>query len=56
MDHSGSTTNTLEFVRDDVTSSPSISAAGSLAQNVAGNFRYISGIPYYNSGSPSLTL
>jgi len=56
MDHSGSATNTLEFVRDDITSTPSISATGTLAQNAAGTFRYVSGIPYYNSGSPSLTL
>ena len=49
-------TNTIEFVKDDVTSTASISAAGSLTENVAGTKRYISGIPYYNSGSPSLTL
>lgn len=56
MDHSGSATNTLEFVRDDITSTPSISSTGTLTQNAAGTFRYVSGIPYYNSGSPSLTL
>ena len=30
--------------------------SATVTQNVAGTFRYISGIPYYNSGSPSLTL
>ena len=56
MTHGGSATNTLEFVRDDLTSTPAVSAAGTLTQTTAGTFRYISGIPYYNSGSPSLTL
>ena len=56
MTHGGSTTNALEFVRDDLTSSPAVSAAGTLTQATAGAFRYISGIPYYNTGSPALTL
>lgn len=50
-------TNTVEFVKDDLTSSPTTSVSGAtLSENVAGTYRYISGIPYYNSGSPSLTL
>jgi len=50
-------TNTVEFVKDDLTSSPTTSISGAtLTENVAGTYRYISGIPYYNSGSPSLTL
>ena len=50
-------TNTIEFVKDNLTSSPTVNnGSASLTQNVAGTFRYISGIPYYNSGSPSLTL
>ena len=50
-------TNTIEFVKDDITSVPSVSISGAtLTQNVAGTFKYISGVPYYNSGSPSLTL
>lgn len=56
MTHGGSATNALEFVRDDLTSSPAVSAAGTLTQATAGTFRYISGIPYYNTGSPALTL
>ena len=50
-------TNVIEFVKDNLTSSPTVNiGSASLTQNVAGTFRYISGIPYYNSGSPSLTL
>ena len=50
-------TNVIEFVKDDLTSSPTVNiGSASLTQNVAGTFRYISGVPYYNSGSPSLTL
>ena len=50
-------TNVIEFVKDNLTSSPTVNiGSASLTQNVAGTFRYISGVPYYNSGSPSLTL
>jgi hypothetical protein len=50
-------TNTVEFVKDDVTSTPTVSiSSATLTENVAGTYRYISGIPYYNSGSPSLSL
>ena len=48
-------TNTVEFVKDNITSAPTV-VIGSLTENVGGTKRYISGIPYYNSGSPSLTL
>ena len=50
-------TNILEFVKDNLTVSPTVSVAGAtLTENVGGTKRFISGIPYYNSGSPSLTL
>ena len=50
-------TNTVEFVRDNLTASPTVNVgSATVTQNVAGTFRYISGIPYYNSGSPNLTL
>lgn len=50
-------TNTVEFVKDDLTSSPTVNVgSASIAENTAGTYRYISGIPYYNSGSPDLTL
>jgi len=50
-------TNTVEFVKDDLTASPTVNVgSATVTQNTAGTFRYVSGIPYYNSGSPSLTL
>jgi hypothetical protein len=50
-------TNTVEYVKDNLTSSPTVSvSSATVSENVGGTKRYISGIPYYNSGSPSLTL
>jgi len=46
-------TNTVEFVVDNLTSTPT-TAGGTLTENV-GNYKYISGVPYYDTGS-SLTL
>ena len=53
----GGSTNTVEFVKDDLTSSPTTNVgSATLTENTAGTKRFISGIPYYNSGSPNLTL
>ena len=50
-------TNYVTVVCDDLTSVPSIDvSSASLTESAAGSYRYISGIPYYNSGSPSLTM
>ncbi len=50
-------TNYITIVRDDITSSPDLDlTSASITENNAGTYRYISGIPYYNSGSPTLTL
>ena len=50
-------TNVLEFVKDDLTATPVTDISGAtLAQGTAGTFRYVSGIPYYNAGSPTLTV
>ena len=49
------TTNVLEFVKDNVTANPT-SSIGTVSQNAAGNLKYVSGIPYYNDGSPSLSV
>lgn len=50
-------TNYVNIVYDDVTVSPSIeSGAGTLAEGTAGTKRFVSGIPYYNSGSPTVVL
>lgn len=49
-------TNTVEFVKDDLTATPAINSVGTLSENTSGTYRYVSGIPYYNTGSPNLTL
>ena len=56
--HTLGNTNVLEFVKEEVTSVPTISGPGTLTQGTAGTFQYISGVPYYSdSGSaPSLNL
>jgi len=46
----------VEFVKDDLTAVPAVSAAGTLSESTAGSKRFVSGIPYYNTGSPALTL
>ena len=48
-------TGIVHVLRDDVTASPTASI-GTVAEGTAGSKRYISGIPYYNSGSPSVTI
>ena len=45
----------IEFVKDDVTAAPTITS-GNLAIKAPGTYRYISGIPYFNTGSPQLWL
>lgn len=50
-------TNYVTVVCDDLTSVPSNDVtSATLTEQTAGNYRYISGIPYYNTGSPTLTL
>ena len=49
-------TNYVNIVYDDVTATPSITSAGTLVEGTGGTKRYISGIPYYNSGSPTVEL
>ena len=40
-----------------MTNSPTVNVgSATLTENNAGTYRYISGVPYYNSGSPTLTL
>ena len=53
---SAGNTNYVHVLRDDVTSSPSITSAGTLTESSGGTKRFISGIPYYNTGSPTLQL
>ena len=48
-------TNLVYVVKDDITSTPT-TTIGTVSENVAGTYQYVSGIPYYDSGSPSLTV
>ena len=52
----GGNTNVVHVVKDNITANPTISNVGTLAEGTAGTKRYISGIPYYNTGSPTLNL
>lgn len=50
-------TNRVGFVKDDVTLTPTVDlASATLSEGTAGSYRYISGIPYYNTGSPAVSL
>ena len=51
----GGNTNLVYVVRDDITATPTTSI-GTVAEGTAGSKRYISGIPYYNTGSPTVTI
>jgi hypothetical protein len=54
LNHSSTgATGNVEFVKDDVTTVPTVTA-GTLAVKAPGTYRYISGIPYFNTGSPQL--
>ena len=48
-------TGNIEFVKDDVTAAPTITG-GNVAIRAPGTYRYISGVPYFNTGSPQLWL
>ena len=49
-------TNYVHVLKDDMTANPSFGAVGTLAAGTNGTYRYVSGIPYYNTGSPTVTL
>ena len=51
----GGNTNIVHVVRDDVTAVPT-TAIGTVAEGTAGTKRHISGIPYYDAGSPTVTV
>jgi hypothetical protein len=51
----GGNTGYVHVLRDDITATPT-TAIGTVAQGTAGTQRYVSGIPYYNSGSPTVTV
>ena len=52
LDHTTTgTTNSVGFVKDDLTSVPTLDISSvTMTENSAGSLRYISGIPYYNTG------
>ena len=50
-------TNATGFVKDNLTATPTLSNASvTMTQTTAGTFRYISGVPYYNTGSPAISI
>ena len=50
-------TNYVGFVKDNLNSAPSLVTANTaVVEATAGTYRYISGIPYYNTGSPTITI
>jgi len=50
-------TNIIEFVKDDVSAVPTVDLTNATLSNATnGTYRYISGIPYYNTGSPTISL
>jgi hypothetical protein len=50
-------TNYVGFVKDNLNSAPSlVTASTAIVEATAGTYRYISGIPYYNTGSPTITI
>ena len=51
----GGNTNLVYVLRDDITSTPT-TTIGTVAQGTAGSQRFISGVPYYNTGSPTVTV
>ena len=46
----------VHVLKDNLTDSPTISNAGTLSVGNTGSLRYISGVPYFNSGSPTISV
>ena len=50
-------TNTVGFVKDDMTDVPTVVQGNAvIVEQTAGTYRYISGVPYYNTGSPAIQI
>ena len=50
-------TNNVYVVKDNVTSAPTVNiGSATLEELTAGTKRYVSGVPYYNAGSPQVKL
>ena len=48
-------TNYVHVVKDDITATPT-TTIGTVTESSAGTYRYISGVPYYNTGFPLLEI
>ena len=51
----GGNTGYVHVLKDDITATPT-TTIGTVAEGTAGTKRYVSGIPYYNTGSPTVTV
>ena len=49
-------TNFVHLLKDNLTASPTFGSVGTLSAGTNGTFRFISGIPYYNTGSPTVNI
>jgi len=50
-------TNYVGFVKDNLNTAPGLVTSNvAMVEATAGTYRYISGIPYYNTGSPTITI
>ena len=50
-------TNEVDFVKDDLLVTPTVDISNAtVVENNGGSKRYVSGIPYYNDGTPSITV
>ena len=49
-------TNYVHILKDNLTATPTFGSVGTLSAGTNGTFRYISGIPYYNTGSPTVNI
>jgi hypothetical protein len=48
-------TNYVHVVKDDITATPT-TTIGTIEEGTGGSKRYVSGVPYYNTGSPTVTI
>ena len=50
-------TNLVDFVKDDMFDVPTVVQGNAvIVEQTAGTYRYISGVPYYNTGSPAIQI
>ena len=56
LESSSGNSNYVHVLKDSITDAPTISNAGTLSVGNAGSLKYISGIPYFNSGSPTVSV